>query len=79
MCETIIKILLSERIAVLKKKTGKISALRYLHHNSGSNFNYKKTFLMVLLALVDANYKFIVVDIGSYGKNSDGVSLQIPN
>nr|XP_022903145.1 uncharacterized protein LOC111415626 [Onthophagus taurus] len=41
--------------------------------NSGSNyFNYKKKFSVVLLALVDANYKFIFVDIESYGKNSDG-------
>uniref|UniRef100_A0A6P7FDT2 Nuclease HARBI1 n=1 Tax=Diabrotica virgifera virgifera TaxID=50390 RepID=A0A6P7FDT2_DIAVI len=41
--------------------------------NSGSNFfNYKRTFSVVLLGLVDAHYKFIAVDIGSYGKNSDG-------
>lgn len=41
--------------------------------NSGSLFfNYKKDFSVVLLALVDADYKFVTVDIGAYGKNSDG-------
>jgi len=37
--------------------------------NSGSKFfNYKHRFSVVQLALVDAHYKFTVVDIGSYGR-----------
>jgi hypothetical protein len=35
-------------------------------------FTYKRTFSVVLLALVEAQYKFIIVDIGSFGKHSDG-------
>ena len=36
------------------------------------HFNYKGTFGTVLLALVDADYKLIYVDIGCNGRVSDG-------
>jgi hypothetical protein len=48
--------------------------------NSDSKFfNYKHSFSVVLLALVNVLYTFTVVDIGSYGRNSDGGILHIPN
>ncbi|XP_069624175.1 uncharacterized protein [Ranitomeya imitator] len=39
---------------------------------SGTQFyNYKQFFSVVLLALVDSNYRFIIVDIGAYGRTGD--------
>nr|XP_021199978.2 uncharacterized protein LOC110383508 [Helicoverpa armigera] len=45
--------------------------------NSGSMFYcYKNKFSIVLLALVDAHYKFIYIDVGSYGKDSDSTIFE---
>lgn len=41
--------------------------------SSGSMYyNYKNYFSIVLQAVVDAHYKFIIIDVGGYGKQSDG-------
>lgn len=46
--------------------------------NTGSlYYNYKDYFSIVLLAMVDANNKFVAVDVGSYGKEGDsGIFLK---
>jgi hypothetical protein len=46
--------------------------IMYPPRNSGSTYyNYKEGFSIVLLGLVDADYKFIALDIGANGRCSD--------
>lgn len=41
-------------------------------HSGSVYYNYKNFFSIVLQAITDANYKFINIEVGGYGKQSDG-------
>ena len=44
--------------------------------NSGSLFyNYKSYFSIALLAVASADYRFVIVDVGSYGSSNDSSVL----
>ena len=51
---------------------GKYIMIKKPAKSGSSFFNYKQTFSVVLMATIDADYKFITIDVGSMGRFSDG-------
>ena len=55
---------------------GKHIRTRKPEHSGSLYFNYKDYYSIVLLEIVDTGYRFVYVDIGSYGKHCDSYILK---
>ncbi|XP_031350493.1 protein ALP1-like [Photinus pyralis] len=51
---------------------GKHVRIKCPAHSGSMFYNYKSYFSIVLQGLVDGHYRFISIDVGGYGKQSDG-------
>ena len=58
---------------------GKHVVIQSPHKSDSQFFNYKGTFSLVLMALVDADYRFTFIDIGDYGSQCDGAVFKYSN
>ena len=61
-------------VSLVHRSSGRETYIHILHpKDSGSDFyNYRGFFSIVMLAIVDYNYKFLFVDVGCQGRFSDG-------
>lgn len=51
---------------------GKHIRIKCPAHSGSMFYNYKKFFSLILQGVADANCKFIAIEVGGYGKQSDG-------
>lgn len=58
---------------------GKIIRIKYPKISGSLYYNYKQYFSFVLQGIADANKRFVTIDVGAYGKQSDGGIFSLYN